>query len=392
MSSTPSGRPAAELSDAELEEQGTHAHATRNWVFLHGTAEQFAHHTERMLELEQEYLRRFPKRTWQGSAGTPRELDEAARLRLALRGIQQQVDALLAGSPADPDLSATTAAPDPAALRLLLSRVVAAGGRMHKLELHQAAREVGISPTALASLYKGDAAPLRAERDERVLTPAGTAAASPAGGSAAGIAGASAAGPAGGPGAEPAPLAWTPEASPRWDADKQRLFATVPAGVFDLAREDGEELLGEWWAARDSSGTAVGYGWMDTSWGGDVEVLLAVDGQARQRGVGTFILDRLEQEAAARGMNYVYNTVRETHPDRERLHDWLAIRGYRGSDRDEALRKRVDAAGFAPATGPAQRTTSPAPPPADPTVASGRGPGPGQEESGGYVDVEDHRY
>ena len=36
------GRPAAELTDDELEQQGTHAHATRNWVFLHGTASQYA--------------------------------------------------------------------------------------------------------------------------------------------------------------------------------------------------------------------------------------------------------------------------------------------------------------------------------------------------------------
>ena len=39
------GRPAAELTDEELEQQGTQAHATRNWVFLHGSAEQFARST-----------------------------------------------------------------------------------------------------------------------------------------------------------------------------------------------------------------------------------------------------------------------------------------------------------------------------------------------------------
>ena len=65
------GRPARELSDEELERQGKSAHDTRNWVFLHGTAEQFATHTARMLELEQEYLRRHPKRTWQGTGGAP---------------------------------------------------------------------------------------------------------------------------------------------------------------------------------------------------------------------------------------------------------------------------------------------------------------------------------
>ena len=67
----PSAAPCSELSDEELEQQGKNAHDTRNWVFLNGTAEQFATHTSRMLELEQEYLRRHPKRTWQGSGGAP---------------------------------------------------------------------------------------------------------------------------------------------------------------------------------------------------------------------------------------------------------------------------------------------------------------------------------
>jgi hypothetical protein len=44
------GRPVRELSDHELEQQGRNAHDTRNWVFLNGTAEQFATHTTRMLE------------------------------------------------------------------------------------------------------------------------------------------------------------------------------------------------------------------------------------------------------------------------------------------------------------------------------------------------------
>jgi hypothetical protein len=160
------GRPARELTDAELEQQGTHAHATRNWVFLHGTAEQYTRHTERMLELEQEYLRRHPKRTWQGAGDAPQEVDEATRLRLALRGLQRQIEALLADG-RDPDVAATS--PDPERVQQLLDRVEAAGGRMHKLELHQAARELGISPVALAGLYRGSAPVLRTERDERVL-------------------------------------------------------------------------------------------------------------------------------------------------------------------------------------------------------------------------------
>ncbi len=159
------GRPARELSDAELEEQGTHAHATRNWVFLHGTAEQYQRHTERMIELEQEYLRRHPKRTWQGTGDDPQVVDEATRLRLALRSLQRQIDALLAeGATERPDDEA-----DPEKVRQLLARVASRGGRMHKLELHHAARELGISPAALAKLYRGPEPVLRTERDARVL-------------------------------------------------------------------------------------------------------------------------------------------------------------------------------------------------------------------------------
>jgi len=139
----PLGRPVGELSDEELERQGKNAHDTRNWVFLNGTAEQFATHTVRMLALEQEYLRRHPKRTWQGSGGAP--------------------DRVPGPVPEDPVVA-------------LLARVAASpGGRMHKLEVHQAAREVGLDPAALAQLYKGDPQLLVTEQQDRVITDAGRA-------------------------------------------------------------------------------------------------------------------------------------------------------------------------------------------------------------------------
>ncbi len=40
---------------------------------------------------------------------------------------------------------------------------------MHKFELHQAARELGISPAAIGGLYRGHNRVLRSERDQRVL-------------------------------------------------------------------------------------------------------------------------------------------------------------------------------------------------------------------------------
>lgn len=168
------GLPANELTDEELERQGSHAHATRNWVFLHGTAEQFERHTERMLELEQEYLRRHPKRTWQGTAAGATEVDEATRLRAALRSVVRQVEALLsdasvavAASPEPPNSDKTVA---------LLRRIAnAPGGRMHKLEAHQAAREVGLDRASLARLYTADPPLLGTQQQDRVITEAGRA-------------------------------------------------------------------------------------------------------------------------------------------------------------------------------------------------------------------------
>ncbi|MDQ6640903.1 MAG: DUF6158 family protein [Actinomycetota bacterium] len=135
------GHPVAELSDEELERQGKNAHDTRNWVFLNGTARQFANHTTRMLELEKEYLRRHPQRTWQGSGGA-------------------------ADEPPPPP------AGDPVVA--LLRRVAESpGGRMHKLEVHQAAREVGLERAALAELYTAEPKLLATRRQDRVITDAG---------------------------------------------------------------------------------------------------------------------------------------------------------------------------------------------------------------------------
>ena len=100
-----------------------------------------------------------------------------------------------------------------------------------------------------------------------------------------------------------AELSWSHEPNPTWDADKQRVIGSAPAGVFDVGYPDGASLPGDWWAARTPDGAVVGYGWLDATWGGDAEILLAVDAAAQQRGVGSFVLARLEDEAAARGLN-----------------------------------------------------------------------------------------
>jgi hypothetical protein len=171
------GVPARELSDAELERQGVQAHATRHWVFLHGTAEQFRTHTQRMLELEQEYLRRHPQRTWQGSSGadgaTAAALARDARIRDLITTLTTEVLTLLdeqtVTAPGEPSVEDETAARS----RLLAAFAATPGGSLHKLEAHQIARRFAPNARLVASLYKHDPPLLQADGDQRVITDAG---------------------------------------------------------------------------------------------------------------------------------------------------------------------------------------------------------------------------
>jgi GNAT superfamily N-acetyltransferase len=134
-------------------------------------------------------------------------------------------------------------------------------------------------------------------------------------------------------------LEWIQETPPYWDGDKTAVVGGAREGIFEMpAYSDGDLIAAEWWRVEEA-GNLLGYGWMDHTWG-DAEILLAVDGAARGRGVGTFILDRLEDEARARGLNYMFNVVRPTHPDREGVTRWLESRGFKASD-DGLLRRQV---------------------------------------------------
>jgi N-acetylglutamate synthase-like GNAT family acetyltransferase len=206
-----------------------------------------------------------------------------------------------------------------------------------------------------------------------------------------------------------ASLRWVKDHDPRWDADRERVFASVPEGVFRAeSRTPGERLSSDWWRVEDG-GRVVGYGWLDDVWG-DAEILLAVEEGARGTGAGAFALARLEEEAAARGLNYVINVVRDTHPDRATVTEWFLAHGFTGTD-DGRLRKRVGAGDIGqqnagrPGTGKAglpgedrqaaytaERERAVARPRIDTGEQSGSDLGPGAEESGGYVDPEHHRF
>jgi ribosomal protein S18 acetylase RimI-like enzyme len=194
-------------------------------------------------------------------------------------------------------------------------------------------------------------------------------------------------------------LHWVHEDDPRWDEERRRVFASVPEAVFrTAARRPGEPLPSDWWRV-ERAGRVVGYGWLDDVWG-DAEILLAVAEEARGSGVGSFVMAQLEREAAARGLNYVVNVVRDSHPARDAVTAWLRTRGFSAAE-DGRLRKRVGtpAAGAAPehdsarqARYDAERDRAAARPRATADVDGGEPLGPGHEESGGYVDVTEHRF
>jgi len=135
-------------------------------------------------------------------------------------------------------------------------------------------------------------------------------------------------------------LSWHHESPALWDAEKQRIIGGAPAGVFQFASmSPGAVVPGDWWRVEEE-GRVVGYGWMDQSWG-DAEILLAVDPARHAGGIGTFILDRLEDEASSRGINYLYNVLPEAHPDKAQLKRWLVRRGFAPSQEGDLLKRHV---------------------------------------------------
>ncbi|MDQ0376030.1 GNAT family N-acetyltransferase [Amycolatopsis thermophila] len=132
-------------------------------------------------------------------------------------------------------------------------------------------------------------------------------------------------------------LTWVKEESPRWDAAKRAAFGDRPE-VFGLEPRDGQLLADEWWAARDGD-EVVGWGRLDSAWG-DAEILVVVRPERRGRGVGAFVLEHLEREAAREGLNYVYNSVRTTEPGDAA--GWLRRHGFTENPPGQ-LRKRVRA-------------------------------------------------
>lgn len=150
---------------------------------------------------------------------------------------------------------------------------------------------------------------------------------------------------------------WEAENPPHWNAAKAAVMSSAPPGVlaFDGCAE-GDLLPGQWWRVEDAAGEVLGYGWMDCNWG-DGEILVVVAAAHRRKGVGSFILQRLQDEARARGLNYLYNVVPAAHPDPAALEAWLAAHGF-SRHGDGRLMRGVTARPRTPAPTPEPRVPS----------------------------------
>jgi len=132
---------------------------------------------------------------------------------------------------------------------------------------------------------------------------------------------------------------WTAESPATWDGDKARIVGEAPEGIFDrryASLKTGELAPGTWWRVKDG-GETVGFGWLDIVWG-DAEILLITAPEQQRKGVGQFILEHLATEAHKLGLNYLYNTVRPTHPKRSLVSEWLQKHGFTPSEDGSLLR------------------------------------------------------
>lgn len=135
-------------------------------------------------------------------------------------------------------------------------------------------------------------------------------------------------------------LRWVSESPAFWDVNKDRIVGNAPAGIFDSRYRRlrmGAIVPGDWFRVEED-GRTVGYGWLDVNWG-DAEIQLATDPGARRRGVGSFILEHLQQEAETRGLNYMFNLVRPTHPQLGETTKWFLDRGFQAVDDGRLVRE-----------------------------------------------------
>lgn len=106
---------------------------------------------------------------------------------------------------------------------------------------------------------------------------------------------------------------WIEDHDPRWDEDRETIFATVsddlvPAGF----RVPGRRLPGTWWRVKDGD-TAVAQGWLLILPDRAV-ALLAVAEAGVASGAGGFGVVQLGREVGDRGFGRVVTMIRRKYP------------------------------------------------------------------------------
>jgi hypothetical protein len=89
MTARTRGVPGKELDDDELREELHSLYRTREETFLNGSDDALMEHTKRMLELENEFMRRFPRET----RPARRRTRAGARGRLSVRSTKRKPQA-----------------------------------------------------------------------------------------------------------------------------------------------------------------------------------------------------------------------------------------------------------------------------------------------------------
>jgi hypothetical protein len=132
---------------------------------------------------------------------------------------------------------------------------------------------------------------------------------------------------------------WVEDGDPRWDADRDGVFATVSEELLPASlRVPGRRLPGTWWRLMDG-GTAVAHGWLHIVSGRAV-ALLAVDEAALGSGASGFGVIRMGAEVSSRGFGQVVEMRRRKHPHCAAVTVWILE--HAGASNDGASRPASD--------------------------------------------------
>jgi hypothetical protein len=124
-------------------------------------------------------------------------------------------------------------------------------------------------------------------------------------------------------------LGWVEDCDPRWDADRDRVFATVAEDMFPSSlRVRDRRLPGAWWRLTEGD-SALAYGWLHVV-SGKAVALLAVAETASGSGASGFGSARLGEEATSRGFDRVVEMRRRSYPEMATVTAWILEPGSGG--------------------------------------------------------------